>query len=127
MVWKHPNLVNDYSRGAGNVFFRDNSTRSAPHNVMMIGGNVTAYTVKQNLPAPVYDIAPKHPDATATGDPATQVSVPDHAAVWQYDAPSKEYLKTQDGAHYHKRRHGPRACQDGDRGVRQLLPRHEPG
>lgn len=98
MVWKHPNLVNDYSHGAGNVFFRDNSTRFAPHNVMMNGANVTAFTIKNTLPAPVYEIAPKHPDAPATGDPATQVSVPDHAAVWRYDAASKEYLKTQDGS-----------------------------
>jgi hypothetical protein len=98
MVWQHPNLVNDYSHGAGGVFFRDNSTRFAPHNVMMNGTNVTTYTAQQNLAAPVYDIAPKHADASATGDPAAQVSVPDHGASWQYDPGSKEYLKTQDGA-----------------------------
>src|ERR1700738_28792 len=97
MVWKHPNLVNDYSRGAGNVFYRDNTTRYAPHNVMMHGNNVTTFTAQQNLPAPQYDIAPKHPDATFTGDAATTISVPDHGAVWQYDAGSKQYLKTQDG------------------------------
>ena len=96
-VWQHPNLVNDYSRGAGNVFYRDGS-RFAPHNVMMHGTNVTSYTAQQNLPAPVYEIAPKHPDVTPTGDPATSVSVSDHGAVWQYDPGSKEYLKTQDGA-----------------------------
>jgi hypothetical protein len=98
MVWQHPNLVNDYSRGAGGVFFRDNATRFAPHNVMMNGTNVTTYTAQQNLAAPTYDIAPKHPDATVTGDAATQISVPDHGASWQYDPASKEYLKTQDGA-----------------------------
>jgi len=98
MVWKYPNLVNDYSRGAGNVFYRDNTTRFAPHNVMMHGANTTAYTAQQNLPALQYDIAPKHPDGTFTGDPAPQVSVPDHGAVWQYDAGSKQYFKSQDGS-----------------------------
>ena len=97
MVWKHPNLVNDYSHGAGNVFYRDNATRYAPHNVMMHGNNVTAYTAQQNLPAPPYDIAPKHPDATFTGDAAPTISVPDHGATWQYDPGSKQYFKTQDG------------------------------
>lgn len=97
MVWQHPNLVNDYSHGAGNVFYRDNATRFAPHNVMMHGTNVTAYTAQQNLPALVYDIAATHPDAAVTGDPATQVSVPDHGAIWQYDPGSKQYLKSQDG------------------------------
>ena len=97
MVWKHPSLVNDFARGAGNVFYRDNS-RFAPHNVMMHAINATAYTAQQNLPALVYDIAPKQADVTPTGTAATQVSVPDHGAVWQYDPGSKEYLKTQDGA-----------------------------
>jgi Protein of unknown function (DUF3048) C-terminal domain len=98
MVWQHPNLVNDYSHGAGNVFYRDNTTRYAPHNVMMHGTNVTTFTAQQNLPALNYDIAPKHPDATFTGDPATQISVPDHGAVWQYEAGSKQYFKSQDGS-----------------------------
>jgi len=97
LVWQHPNLVNDYSHGAGNVFYRDNTTRYAPHNVMMRGINVTTYTAQQNLAALNYDIAPKHPDGTFTGDAATQISVPDHGAVWQYDAGSKQYFKSQDG------------------------------
>src|SRR6266480_1334067 len=67
MVWKHPNLVNDYSHGAGNVYFRDNATSDPPHNVMMHRNNVTALTAKQNLAAPLYDIAPKHADASFTG------------------------------------------------------------
>jgi len=98
LVWQHPNLVNDYSHGAGNVFYRDNNTRYAPHNVMMHGTNVTTFTAQENLPAPVYDIAAKHPDVTFTGDAAPTVSVPDHGATWQYDPGSKQYLKTQDGA-----------------------------
>jgi hypothetical protein len=98
LVWKHPNLVNDYSHGAGNVFYRDNATRYAPHNVMMHGANVTAFTAQQNLGALLYDIAPKHPDATFTGDAAPTISVPDHGASWQYDAGSKQYFKSQDGA-----------------------------
>jgi DUF3048 family protein/Big-like domain-containing protein len=97
MVWKHPNLVNDYSHGWGNVFYRENATRFAPHNVMMHGNNTTTYTAQQKLGGPNYDIAPKHPDATFTGDPATQVSVPDHGVTWQYDPGSKQYLKSQDG------------------------------
>ena len=97
LVWKHPNLVNDYSHGAGNVYYRDNATRYAPHNVMMHGNNVTTFTAKQNLAALTYDIAPKHPDATFTGDAAPTISVPDHGASWQYDPASKQYLKTQDG------------------------------
>src|SRR2546425_2075715 len=96
MVWQHPNLVNDYSHGAGNVYYRS-SDRYAPHNVMMHGNNVTAFTAKQNLASPTYDIAPKHPDGTFAGDAAPQVSVPDHGAVWTYDPNSKQYFKSQDG------------------------------
>jgi hypothetical protein len=98
MVWQHPNLVNDFSRGQGNVYYRDNNTRYAPHNVMMHGANVTAFTAGQNLPALKYDIAPKHADASFTGDAAPTVSVPDHGATWQYDPGSKQYFKSQDGA-----------------------------
>jgi hypothetical protein len=97
LVWQHPNLINDYSHGAGNVFYRDNNTRYAPHNVMMHGTNVTTFTAQANLPALQYDIAPKHPDATFTGDAAPTVSVPDHGATWQYDPGSKQYLKSHDG------------------------------
>src|SRR5438093_232545 len=97
MVWKHPNMVNDYARGAGGVFYRANPPRYAPHNVMMRGANATAWTAKMNLPALTYDIAPKHPDATFTGDAAPQISVPDHGAVWQYDANAKQFFKSQDG------------------------------
>jgi len=98
LVWQHPNLINDYSHGAGNVFYRDNNTRYAPHNVMMHGNNVTTFTAQQNLPALQYDIAAKHADATFSGDAAPTVSVPDHGASWQYDPGSKQYFKTQDGA-----------------------------
>jgi hypothetical protein len=100
LTWQHPNLVNDYSHGAGNVFYRDNNGRYAPHNVMMHGNNVTAFTGQKNLPALVYDIAPKHPDATFAGDAAPQISVPDHGASWQYDPSSKQYFKSQDGAQF---------------------------
>ena len=97
MVWKHPNLVNDWSHGAGNVFYRDNATRYAPHNVMMHGNNTNTFMVQANLPPLNYDIAPKHPDATFTGDAAPTVSVPDHSTSWQYDPASRQYFKTQDG------------------------------
>jgi hypothetical protein len=97
MVWKFPNMVNDYARGAGGVFYRANPPRYAPHNVMMRGPNATTWTAKQNLGAPTYEIAGKHADGTFTGDPAPTISVPDHGASWQYDPGSKQYLKTQDG------------------------------
>ena len=100
MVWKHPNLVNDYARGAGNVFYRDNATRYAPHNVMMHGNNVAPFTALHGIPAPPYDIAAKHPDASFAGDAAPVISVPDHGAVWYYDPASKQYLKSQDGANF---------------------------
>jgi hypothetical protein len=100
MVWKFPNLINDYSRGAGNVFYRDNANRYAPHNVMMHGNNATTYTAQQKYNAPPYDIAAKHPDGTFTGDAAPRITVPDHGAVWQYDPGSKQYFKSQDGAQF---------------------------
>src|SRR5438094_304732 len=96
MVWKFPNLVNDYSRGAGNVFYRAGD-RFAPHNVMMHGNNVTNYTAQQKLNAPPYDIAAKHPDGTFAGDPAPQIAVADHGAAWQYDPATRQYFKNQDG------------------------------
>ena len=98
-VWKFPNLVNDYARGAGG-FFRDNATRYAPHNVMLHGNATTAATAGQNLPAPTYDIAPKHPDGAFTGDAATQINVPDHMTTWRYDVSSKQYFKSQDGSKF---------------------------
>jgi hypothetical protein len=98
MVWKHPSLVNDFSNGQGNVFYRDNATRFAPHNVMMHGLNADSFTASQNIPTPSYDVAPKHPDGTFTGDAATTISVPDHGAAWTYDAGSKQYFKSQDGS-----------------------------
>jgi hypothetical protein len=97
-VWQWPNLVNDYSNGKGGVFYRANPPRYAPHNVMMRGSNTTNYTAQWHLAAPTYDIAGKHPDGTFQGDPATQISVPDHGAVWRYDAGSHQYKKWQDGA-----------------------------
>src|SRR5438128_36703 len=100
MVWKFPNLVNDYSHGAGNVFYRDNNTRYAPHNVMMHGNNATSFTAQQKYVPPAYDIAVKHPDGTFSGDAAPQISIPDHGAVWQYDPGSKQYFKSQDGRQF---------------------------
>ena len=96
-VWQHPDLVNDYSRGAGGVFFRSRD-RWAPHNVMMHGTNATAWTASQNIPAPRYELMARHDDAPATGDPAVRIDVPDQGAVWKYDPARKEYLKWQDGA-----------------------------
>src|SRR5437763_9414278 len=74
MVWKHPNMVNDYARGAGGVFFRADPPRFAPHNVFMRGPNATTWTAQQNIVAPAYEIAPKHPDAAFTGDAATSIN-----------------------------------------------------
>ena len=98
MVGKHPNMVNDYARGAGGVFYRADPPRYAPHNVMMRGPNATTWTAQQNIIAPAYEIAAKHPDASFTGDPAATINVPDHGATWQYDPGSKQYYKSQDGS-----------------------------
>src|SRR5207302_4227588 len=92
---KHPNLVNDYARGAGNVFYRDNTTRYAPHNVMMHGNNVAPFTALHGIAAPISDITPKHADGTFTGAAAAQISVPDHGSLWQYYPGSKHYLQPQ--------------------------------
>jgi len=92
-----PSLINDYSRGAGGVFFREGS-RYPPSNVLMHGNNATTFTGAQNLPAPNYLIMPKHDDIPRTGDPAPQIVVPDQDTVWKYDPGSKQYLKWQDGA-----------------------------
>src|SRR2546428_10952360 len=64
---------------------------------MMHGNNVTTYPPQQNIGALNYDIAPKHHDGSFTGEPAPQISVPDHGVVWQYDAGSKQYFKSQNG------------------------------
>ncbi len=85
-VWQHPNLVNDYSRGQGNVFYRDNTTRFAPHNVMMRGNNVTAVyrpnTTCRRRSTTSHRSTPMPPSAAM---PRRDL-VHDHGAVWQYDA-----------------------------------------
>jgi hypothetical protein len=96
-VWKFPDLVNDFSYGQGNVFFRA-SNRWAPHNVMIHGVNATNFAAGKNVPAPQYEVAPKHEDAVVTGPPASAIEIPDHGASWKYDPTRKEYLKWQDGA-----------------------------
>jgi hypothetical protein len=75
------------------------SDRYAPHNVIARPDQITAHTAQANLPALNYDIAPAHADVALPGaTPATSVSVPQHGAVWRYDANSHEYFKWQDGA-----------------------------
>src|SRR2546422_2967918 len=96
LVWKYPNLVNDYSHGAGNVYYRS-SDRYAPHNVMMHGNNVTAFTAKQNLAAPTYDIAPKHPDGTFAGDAALKASIPTPARAWTINPNARKNSKYRNG------------------------------
>jgi Protein of unknown function (DUF3048) N-terminal domain/Protein of unknown function (DUF3048) C-terminal domain/Bacterial Ig-like domain len=96
-VWKWPNVVYDYYYMY--AFMYRASDRYAPHNVIARPDQVTAHTAQANLPALSYDIAPAHPDVALPGaTPATSVSIPQHAAVWRYDANSREYLKWQDGA-----------------------------
>jgi hypothetical protein len=96
-VWKWPNVVYDY-------FYRYSwlyrtGDRVAPHNVQARPDQITAHTAQANLPALNYDIAPAHPDAPLPGAvPATTVTIPQHDAVWRYDANMHEYLKWQDGA-----------------------------
>src|SRR5260370_42116660 len=75
------------------------SMRYAPDSAITRPDQITAHTAGANLAALSYDVAPAHPDAPLPGaTPATSVSVPQHGAVWRYDANSHEYLKWQDGA-----------------------------
>jgi len=96
-VWKWPNVVYDYAYWLP-LMYRA-SERYAPHNVIARPDKIAAYTAQANLPALNYDIAPAHPDMPLPGaTPATSVAIPQHAALWRYDANSREYLKWQDGA-----------------------------
>jgi len=96
-VWKWPNVVYDYAYMY--PFMYRASDRYAPHNVIARPDQLTAKVAGSALPALNYDIAPAHPDVPLPGaTPATSVSIPQHGAVWRYDANSHEYLKWQDGA-----------------------------
>jgi hypothetical protein len=96
-VWKWPNVVYDYYWMYD--FMYRASDRYAPHNVIANPDRITAHTAQANLPALNYDIAPAHPDVALPGaTAATSVTIPQHGAVWRYDANSREYLKWQDGA-----------------------------
>jgi Protein of unknown function (DUF3048) N-terminal domain/Protein of unknown function (DUF3048) C-terminal domain len=96
-VWKWPNVVYDYYYMYDYMYRA--SDRYAPHNVIARPDKITAHTAQANLGALNYDIAPAHPDVPLPGaTPATSVTVPQHGAVWRYDANSREYLKWQDGA-----------------------------
>jgi hypothetical protein len=96
-VWKWPNVVYDYYYMYP-LMYRA-SDRYAPHNVIARPDQITAHTAQANLPALNYDIAPVHPDVPLPGaTAATSVSIPQHGAVWRYDANSHEYFKWQDGA-----------------------------
>ncbi len=95
-VWKWPNVVYDYNYMYDYMFRA--SDRYAPHNVIARPDQITAHTAQANLPIG-YDIAPAHPDAPLPGaTPATSIAIPQHGAVWRYDANSHVYLKWQDGA-----------------------------
>jgi hypothetical protein len=95
-VWKWPNVVYDYYWMYD--FMYRAADRWAPHNVIARPDQITAHTAQANLPALNYDVAPAHPDVPLPGaTPATSVSIPQHSAVWRYDANSREYLKWQDG------------------------------
>jgi hypothetical protein len=96
-VWKWPNVVYDYAYMY--PFMYRASDRYAPHNVIARPDQLVAKVAGTGLPALNYDIAPAHPDVALPGaTPATSVSIPQHGAVWRYDANSHEYLKWQDGA-----------------------------
>jgi len=96
-VWKWPNVVYDYAYMY--PFMYRAPDRSAPHNVIARPDQLTAKVAGTGLPTLNYDIAPAHPDVPLPdATPATSVSIPQHGAVWRYDANSHEYLKWQDGA-----------------------------
>src|SRR5256712_7761900 len=91
-VWKWPNVVYDYNYMYAYMYRA--ADRAAPHNVIARPDQITAHTAQANLPALNYDVAPAHADAPLPGaTPATTVSIPQHGAVWRYDANSHEYLK----------------------------------
>jgi hypothetical protein len=95
-VWKYPNIVYDYAYWLPIMFRTD--ARVAPHNVMARPDQVTQRTAAA-LGALPYDVAPAHPDAPLPGAvPATDIAVPQHGAIWRYNATAKEYFKWQDGA-----------------------------
>ena len=96
-VWKWPNVVYDYYYMY--TWLYRTSDRYAPHNVAARPDQITAHTASANLPPLNYDIAPAHPDTPFPGAaPATTATIPQHSAVWRYDANSREYFKWQDGA-----------------------------
>jgi len=96
-VWKWPNVVYDYNYMYAYMYRAGD--RAAPHNVIARPDQITAHTAQANLPALTYDIAAAHPDVPLPGAvPGTSVSIPQHGAIWRYDANSHEYLKWQDGA-----------------------------
>src|SRR6202158_2588120 len=96
-VWKWPNVVYDYNYMYDYMYRAGD--RYAPHNVIARPDKITAHTAAANLGALNYDIAPAHPDVPLPGaTPATSVTIPQHGAIWRYDANSHEYLKWQDGA-----------------------------
>jgi DUF3048 family protein len=95
-VWKWPNVVYDYAYMYSWMY--RTGDRVAPHNVQARPDEITAHTAAAALQALNYDIAPAHPDAPLPGaTPATSVTIPQHDAVWRYDANMHEYLKWQDG------------------------------
>jgi hypothetical protein len=95
-VWKWPNVVYDYAYMYSWMY--RTGDRVAPHNVQARPDEITAHTAAANLPALNYGIAPAHPDVPLPGAiPATSVTIPQHNAVWRYDANMHEYLKWQDG------------------------------
>ncbi|HYM51385.1 MAG TPA: DUF3048 domain-containing protein [Candidatus Limnocylindrales bacterium] len=96
-VWQWPNVVYDYTYMY--PFMYRTADRVAPHNVVARPDQITAHTAQANLGTLNYDVAPAHADAPLPGAaPATTITVPQHNAVWRYDAGRKEYLKWQDGA-----------------------------
>src|SRR5437879_7650990 len=96
-VWKYPNIVYDYTYMYAYMYRAGD--RAAPHNVIARPDQITAHTAQANLPALNYDVAPAHPDAPLPGaTPATSVSIPQHGAVWRYDANSNVYVQRQDGS-----------------------------
>ena len=95
-VWKWPNVVYDYAYMYSWMY--RTGDRIAPHNVQARPDQIAAHTAAANLPALNYDIAPAHADTPLAGaTPAATVTIPQHNAVWRYDANMHEYLKWQDG------------------------------
>jgi hypothetical protein len=88
-----PGSINDFDHG--NHFFRV-TFKVAPHNVYTNGDSGVRLRDEWHLPQPAYTVDPPHPDVEM-GQPGDSPTVPLHAVHWDYDAGSKQYMRSDHG------------------------------